>query len=155
MDTDEDHSVDAARAAAARDELGPWVVDFLASPGSDNAALGEALATSHRWWMGPVELPLDRLHRLAGPPGQPVVEVVEDDEWRDDVDDLAGKVEGGLEPPPVVVTYRRDLDQLVVEDGNHRLEAIRRTGQDRAWAVVGFETEEELNGFIAGGGGSG
>jgi hypothetical protein len=138
-----------ARAAAERNELGRWVTDFLASPGSDNAPLGEALAASHPWWIGPVELPLDRLHRLAGGPGEPVLEVVEEDEWRADVGDLAEKVEDGHEPPPVIVTFRPDRDQLVVEDGNHRLEAIRRAGGDQAWAVVGFGDERDLEHFVA------
>jgi hypothetical protein len=146
MDTD-DLTTEAARTAAERDELGRWVTEFLASPGSDNAALGEALAESHRWWLGPVELPLDRLHRLAGPPGAPVLEVVEEHEWRDDVQDLADQIEEGHEPPPVIVTYRDD--QLVVEDGNHRLEAIRRAGGSEAWAVVGFEEQAELERFLA------
>jgi len=140
-------TTETARSAAARDALGDWVADFLASPGSDNAALGESLSESHRWWIGPVELPLDQLHRLAGAPGEPVLEVVDDDDWRDDVDDLADKVEEGHEPPPVIVTYRDG--QLVVEDGNHRLEAIRRAGDDQAWAVVGFESEADLTGFVA------
>ncbi len=147
MDMNEDHSVEAARDAAARDELGSWVVDFLASPGSDNAALGEALSTSHRWWMGPVELALDQLHRLAGPADHPVLVAVEEHEWRDDVQDLADQIEEGHEPPPVIVTYRDD--QLVVEDGNHRLEAIRRAGGSEAWAVVGFEEQAELERFLA------
>ncbi len=38
MSTSEEYSVDAARAAAERDELDDWVARFLASPGSDNAA---------------------------------------------------------------------------------------------------------------------
>ena len=43
MTDDDSQSLDAARIAAARDELGAWVAEFLASPGSDNAALGEEL----------------------------------------------------------------------------------------------------------------
>jgi hypothetical protein len=39
--------------------------------------------------------------------------------------------------------------QLVVEDGNHRLEAIRRAGDDQAWAVVGFESEADRTAFVA------
>jgi len=138
---------ETARSAAEGEALGDWVAEFLASPGSDNAALGETLSASHRWWIGPVEVPLDQLHRLAGAPGEPVLEEVDEDEWRDDIDDLADKVEGGHEPPPVIVTYRDG--QLVVEDGNHRLEAIRRAGDDQAWAVVGFESEADRTAFVA------
>jgi hypothetical protein len=145
--SDEQFSVAAARAAAARGQLGRWVAEFLCSPGSDNPLLAEILAQSHPCWVGPVELPIDRLHRLAGPSGAPVLEVVEDDEWRDDVDGLATKVKAGHEPPPVVVTYRDD--HLEVEDGNHRLEALRRAGRAEAWAVVGFEDVAERDQFLA------
>lgn len=147
MADDDRYSVDAARAAAERDELGAWVAEFLASPGSDNAELAEELARGPRWWLGPLRLPIDQLHRLAGPSDQPVLVEVEEDEWRDDVEDLAEKVDGGFEPPPVVVTHRDG--QLVVEDGNHRIEGLRRTGERETWAVVGFDDPEERARFRA------
>lgn len=141
------HTVDGARRAAENDDLNDWVAGFLSSPGSDNAVLGQALTTPPRAWLGPVQLPIDQLHRLAGPPGAPVLETVSDDEWRDDVDDLAELVDDGLEPPPVIVTWSDG--QLVLEDGNHRVEALRRAGHDQAWAVVGFDRAEERDRFIA------
>lgn len=148
MSNDPAHSTDGARAAAARDELADWVADFLGSPGSDNGALGHLLTAAEPLvWLGPVQLPLDQLHRLAGPPGQPVLEPVEDHEWRDDVDDLAQRIKEGLEPAPVVVSHQGD--HLRLEDGNHRVEALRRAGYDQAWAVVGFENAEERDRFIA------
>jgi hypothetical protein len=140
-----EYSVDSARRAAERDELRDWVRRFLASPGSDNAELGEQLSKSHRWWIGPVELPLDRLNRLAGPPGAPVIEEVDEDEWRDDVDDLAEDVEEGWDPPPVVVTH--DDGQLLLEDGNHRVEGVRRAGGTTVWGVVGFDDPGERDRF--------
>jgi hypothetical protein len=143
----EHFSLESAQAAAARDQLGTWVADFLASPGSDNAELAALLSQSPRWWIGPIRLPLDQLNRLVGPPGAPVLETVEEDEWRDDVDDLASKVEDGHQPPPVIVSYRDD--ELVVEDGNHRIEALRRAGESDAWAVVNFEDERELERFVS------
>jgi hypothetical protein len=145
--TDETYSIETARAAAGRDELNEWVAAFLASPGSDNAPLAEQLTNPRRWWLGPVEVPLDQLNRLAGPPGHPVLETVDDDEWRDDVDDLAGRVEDGQEPPPVIATY--DDGELVLEDGNHRVEALRRAGEAQAWVVIGFDTPAERDEFVA------
>lgn len=140
------YSVDAARAAAEQDQLAEWVADFLASPGSDNAPLADKLSRPRRWWLGPVRLPLDQLHRLAGPPGEPVlVETRDEDWWRDDVDDLKEQVETGWDPPPVIVTYRGG--QLVLEDGNHRVEGLRRAGETAAWAVVGFEDPAERDRF--------
>jgi hypothetical protein len=70
---------------------------------------------------------------------------VDDEEWSPRVEDLADKVEDGFEPPPVIVVLREG--QLVLEDGNHRVEGLRRAGLDHAWAVVGFETSEECEHF--------
>ena len=140
-------SVESARAAAERDELGDWVSRFLASPGSDNAVLAALLSDRLRWWTGPVQLPIHRLHRLAGPPGDPVLYPVDDDYWRDDVEELGEKVEDGFEPAPVIVAYRDG--QLVLEDGNHRVEGLRRAGEDVAWALVGFESAEDRRQFAA------
>jgi hypothetical protein len=145
MTDDDSHSLDAARVAAARDELGAWVAEFLASPGSDNAALGEELTNGLRWWLGPVQIPLKRLHRLAGPRGDAVLCPVNEDDWRDDVDDLAQKVNDGWEPPPVIVSSRDG--QLVLEDGNHRVEGVRRSGAHDTWAVIGFDDPEERDRF--------
>ena len=72
---------------------------------------------------------------------------VDEDEWRDDVDDLEDKVEDGWEPPPMIVTYRDD--QLHLEDGNHRAEGLRRAGEREAWAVVSFDSPDERDRFLA------
>jgi hypothetical protein len=145
MDDVQDHSVTTARQAAERDELDDWVADFLASPGSDNPELGEQLTSRRRWWAGPVRLPLDQLNRLAGPPGAPVMREVDEDDWRDDVDELAAEIADGFEPPPVIVTHQGG--QLVLEDGNHRVEALRRAGRTAAWGVVAFDDPDERDAF--------
>jgi hypothetical protein len=142
---DRRYGLASARVAAERAELGRWVADFLSSPGSDNGALAHDLTVPPRWWLGPVEIPLDRLHRLAGPPGAPVLCAVDDDEWRDDVDDLAEQVGQDWEPPPVIASHRDG--HLVLEDGNHRVEALRRAGRDAAWTVIGFDMADERSRF--------
>ncbi|MCB1014005.1 MAG: hypothetical protein KDB10_02655, partial [Acidimicrobiales bacterium] len=80
---DERFTVHAAGEAADSGDLGGWVARFLASPGSDNPELAEELTAPPRWWFGPVRVPLDALHRLAGPADAPVLEVVDEEEWRD------------------------------------------------------------------------
>ena len=148
MTDDHPYSVTTAREAAERDDLAAWVAAFLASPGSDNAPLAEILSERPDNWTGPVQLPIDRLSRLAGPPGAPVLEEVEEHEWRDDVEDLKERVEG-WEPPPLIVTCRDD--QFLVEDGNHRIEGMRRAGVDEAWSIINFEDPAERDRFEAAG----
>ena len=71
---------------------------------------------------------------------------VDDDYWDERVDEMAERLEGdGWDPAPVIVSYRDG--RLVLEDGNHRVESLRRAGQDEAWAVVGFENEADRNAF--------
>lgn len=148
MDHDDQHefSVDGARRASERDDLNGWVRHFLSSPGSDNAELGEQLTEDPRWWIGPIQLAIGTLHRLVGPPEDPVLCPLDDDEWRDDVAEMAEKIDDDeWEPPPVVVMYRDG--HLVLEDGNHRVEGLRRAGEDQAWGVVGFESAEARDHF--------
>ena len=139
-------SLDAARRAAESDDVSTWVSEFLASPGSDNAALAASLADPPRSWAGPLLVPMDRLHRLAGPPDQPALDRFDDDDL-DRIDDMQESMEEGWEPPPAIVSYRDG--QLVVEDGNHRIEGLRRAGHERAWAVVGFEDVADRDRFAA------
>lgn len=146
-DDDSEFTVDGARHAAEHGDLESWVRRFLASAGSDNAELGEELTDRPRWWIGPLRVPIGALHRLVGPPEDPVLCPVDDDDWRDDVDEMAEKIDGDeWEPPPVVAMYRDD--QLVLEDGNHRVEGLRRAGEDEAWAVVGFESSQARERFV-------
>lgn len=147
MTDDHPFSLRSAQEAADRDELAPWVARFLASPGSDNAELARILSERPDNWTGPLPLPLDRLNRLAGPPGHPVLEEVEEHEWRDDVQDLADRVEEGWEPPPLIVTCTED--GFLVEDGNHRIEAMRRAGIEEAWSIINFEDPAERDRFEA------
>lgn len=137
MTDDLDLTVDGARRAAATDDLATWVHGFLCSPGSDNPVLADALLEPPRAWLGPVLVRFDQLHRLAGPADHPVLCPVDEDEWRDDVADLADKVDDGLEPAPVIASSRDD--QLVLEDGNHRVEAMRRAGRQDAWTIIAFD----------------
>jgi hypothetical protein len=145
MGADHLYSVEAARRAADRGELGEWVAEFLASPGSDNGGLAAKLSEPRRHWLGPVRLPIQRLHRFAGPPGHPVLRVTEREEWRDDVEQMAQSTDDASQLPPVVVTCRDGV--LLLEDGNHRVEGLRRAGADDAWAVVSFDTAEQRDGF--------
>jgi hypothetical protein len=142
-----DFSLQSARRAAEHDELHRWVARFLASPGSDNPVLGEQLTRRASSWLGPVRLPLSKLHRLAGPDGEPVLCAVDDDYWRDDVDEMSGKIEQGWEPPPVIVSFQNG--RLVLEDGNHRVESLRRAGERSCWAVVAFDDEDQRKQFTA------
>jgi hypothetical protein len=126
----------SARAAASEDRTAIWVGDFLASRGSDNAVLAAALAQKQHWWLGPMRVPLDDLVRLAGPEDDVLVPI-DEDEWEGDVGDMAQSIEEGWEPPPLLAEYQDG--RLLLQDGNHRYEALQREGAPDAWVLIFFD----------------
>ncbi len=128
----------SAQRAAGREEIALWVGDLLASPGSDNEILAAALAQKQHWWVGPVELPLEELVRLAGPEDDVLVPI-DDDVWEADISTMEESVEEGWEPPPLLAEHQ--AGRLLLQDGNHRYEALSRSGAPSAWVLIYFDDE--------------
>jgi hypothetical protein len=129
-------SLASAFAASKDDRLAIWVGEFLASRGSDNAALAAGLAQREHWWLGPLRVPVDDLIRLAGPEDEALVPV-EPEEWEGDVESMEESIERGWEPPPLLAQFQDG--RLLLQDGNHRYEALLRSGEREAWVLVWFD----------------
>jgi FMN phosphatase YigB (HAD superfamily) len=137
----------AAAAAAAREGCTPlWVGDFLASHGSDNVVLAAALAQRPHWWLGPVRVPLRALVRLAGPEDG-LEWHIDPAEWEHEVQAMGDELTHGWEPPPLLAQWTPR--GLLLHDGSHRLEALRRAGAHDAWALVWFDDEADRHAFAA------
>lgn len=139
-------SLESARAAAAAGHTARWVGELLASPGSDNEMLAAVLAQRELWWVGPVSLAVEDLIRLAGPEDDALCEIDESD-WEADVEAMTESVEQGWEPPPLLVEYQDG--RLVLQDGNHRYEALVREGASSAWVLVYFDDPADRDAFAA------
>lgn len=139
MSSDE-FTVQSAQDAADSGELAAWVAEFLASDGSDNAVLGQQLRGDYPIWFGPVDIRFDHLHRLAGPPDQPTLERLDADDI-ETVESMRESIDNGWTPPPFVATWQDD--HIMLEDGNHRVEGLRRSGHDRHPCIVGVTSEAE------------
>ncbi len=137
-------SLASTRAAAEADRTAIWVGDFLASRGSDNEVLAAALAQERHWWLGPIEVGLDELERLAGPEADVLVRI-EPGEWEGEVGGMEESLEHGWEPPPLLAEYRDG--RLLLQDGNHRYEALVRADAERAWVLVFFADAAERDAF--------
>lgn len=137
----------SAQAAAARDETARWVGDFLASSGSNNATLAAALAQRRHWWGGPLRVPLRDLVRLAGPEPDALVPVPPA-RWEHDVEAMEESLDGGWQPPPLLAEYRHG--KLLLQDGNHRYDALERANARTAWVLVYFDDPAERDAFLAG-----
>lgn len=125
-------SLASAQQAASAGRSAEWVGAFLASTGSDNAPLAAALAQRRHRWFGPVRVRTDDLVRLAGPePDAPAS--VDEPAWEHDVGGMAG-LGGGWEPPPLLAEWRHG--ELLLQDDNHRYEAVVRSGATHVWVLV-------------------
>jgi hypothetical protein len=144
----EEFSLASAQRAADEGTLSQWVVDFLASPGSDNAELAAALALSGAIYLGPVVVELDRLTPMAGPDEEQVLVPVPEEVWESDVEAMEHSFEEGWRPPPLLVSHHDG--KYYLEDGNHRYEALRRNGASSAWAILLFADEAERDGYLEG-----
>lgn len=138
-------SLASARAAACEGETARWVGDFLATEGG-NEILAAALAQDPHWWVGPVRVPLVALERLAGPEDEEVLCPIEPEEWEDDVAEMADLLEGGWEPPPLLAEHQDG--RLLLQDGNHRYEALSREGAEWAWVLIYFDDEAARDAFV-------
>lgn len=142
------YDLSSARRAAADGRTAEWVGEFLATDGG-NEILAAALAQDPHWWAGPVWLPLSSLERLAGPADEDVLCAVDPEEWEDDVAAMGEELEAGWEPPPLLARQEPD-GRLVLQDGNHRFEALSREGADGAWVLVYFDAPEARDAFVEG-----
>ena len=137
-------SVTSAFRAATEGQLAQWVGDFLASRGSDNATLAAGLAQREHWWLGPLWLPLERLVPLAGPDDDALCPV-DEDEWEADVDAMEESIDDGWEPAPLLAQF--DRGKLLLQDGNHRYEALTREGATHTWVLVWFDDPDDAREF--------
>ena len=64
--------------------------------------------------------------RLAGPEDDALVPI-DEDEWEGDVDEMEESLDDGWEPPPLLAEYQDG--RLLLQDGNHRYEALRARGR--------------------------
>jgi hypothetical protein len=93
-----------------------------------------------------VRVPLDELVRLAGPEDDALVPI-EEDEWEDDVGEMEQALEEGWEPPPLLAEYQDG--RLLLQDGNHRFEALQRDGAPDAWVLIYFDDLAARDAYLA------
>ena len=94
-----------------------------------------------------MRVPVDDLVRLAGPEDDVLVPI-DDAEWEDDVGSMAESLEEGWEPPPLLAEWQRG--ELLLQDGNHRYEALVRDGATEVWVFVYSDDPRARADFDAG-----
>lgn len=127
-------------AQAREGRMEAFIHEFLCSSGN-NSALSEGLKRQKRYWIGPVEMELDRLDRCGGP--EESMEYQEQQEhFETHISRMIEAIRNGWEVPPLIIECRGD--RLSIRDGNHRLVALQRAGIERTRIIVWFNSLDEL-----------
>ncbi len=84
--------------------------------------------------------------RLAGPEDEALVPI-QAGEWEQDVETMEESIEAGWEPPPLLAQLQDG--RLLLQDGNHRYEAMVRAGEPEAWVLIWFDDESEWERYRA------
>lgn len=138
-------NVHTAREYAEKNKIDEWVHLYLAAGEWANPGLSNGLKLKKRWWVGPLEIPLEQLVRKCGP--EPEMEyLMPPESWERRTNHIAMTVTDPLLLPPAIAEYRDG--KLVLADGNHRHEGVRRKGWSSLWAWIWFNSEEDFNVFV-------
>ena len=125
-------TVGEALEYASKGLIEDWVHLFLNSVG-DNIPFSEGLKLQKRYWLGPVFMELDYLKRCCGP--EPEMKfVVPAEGWEDHITYFQRLIRDEWDMPPLI--GENESDYLIVNDGNHRLEAMKREGIEKCWVII-------------------
>ena len=129
-----------AQAYAQSSRLEEWVHAYLATGEWANLGLSDGLKLQQRWWIDPIEVPLDLLIRVCGP--EPEMLYTQDAAgWEKRVGKISNSLEDSAALPPLIVHF--DDGDYIISDGNHRHEAMVRKGWSHCWIIIWYDSREE------------
>ena len=160
-----DFTVRGALRCAEQGRLDAWVHAYLGTAGvlhrdlGENSDYHERLAAwferEERFWAGPLEMPLSRLIRRLGPEAaMPWNEPRET--WERRVAAIQNAFEDPSAMPPLIARAvvpepgeASGAFQLLLNDGAHRHEALKRLGQTTCWVIVWFDSAAQRQVFLS------
>ena len=120
-----------------------WVHEFLLGPGK-NQPFSEGLKLIPRYFHLPKKISLRSLNRCCGP--EPEMEYFQPQEaWDSQVGNMRQALKNGWLPPPLIVSFDGNL---IINDGNHRHEALICEGYSTYWSIVWCSSEEDYGLFL-------
>ena len=125
-------TVEEALSFSKEGRVEEWVHLFLNSVG-DNVPFSEGLKLERRYWTGPLLIKFDKLRRCCGP--EPEMEYFNEPEgWEAEISKFQKLIRSGWEMPPLIAQH--EGNDIVVNDGNHRMEALKREGIEECWVII-------------------
>lgn len=136
--------LDSAKAYAEAGKLDTWIHLYLNEEGR-NIPFSDGLKLFDRYYIGPIQMPLNLFKRCAGP--EPEMKYQIHPEWfKIHVSQLEKAIRENPDMPPLIVHYVEGGFEL--NDGNHRHKAYENLGITQAWVIVWITEPEEYEEFM-------
>jgi len=113
------------------DQLRIQALEYLRGEG-DNVKLADRIESTVCQSIELVNFPLKNLKRIIGP-DKKLAYFEEEEIWERRVEKLVSVIEGGCKPLPLFAT--NFWGETTLADGNHRHEALVRSGIDSYWVI--------------------
>ena len=127
--------------------LSEWLSSFLTHSPSRNINLLRYINKDARYLLGPFQMKINQLKRIAGPGAQYPVEPAV---WETRIDRICTSLKDPRRLPPGII-YCRDVSDdtgkhpmYQLADGAHRHEALKRLGCKRMCIIAWMKTESQL-----------
>ncbi|CAN7750187.1 ParB N-terminal domain-containing protein [Paenibacillus sp. LjRoot56] len=106
---------------------------FFLNGEGDNVGLSEGLKMQKRYYLGPLEVEINRLDRVVGP--EQHMEYVENEDWWNyNINQICERIEGGWDMPPLIAENRNGI--FSIRDGNHRLGALEILKKEKYFVII-------------------
>ena len=150
-----DFTVRGALRCAEQGRLEAWIQAYLNTGKAFHQRLAAWFDREERFWTGPVEVPLGRLIRRYGPE-EAMLWKESRENWERRVTAIQNAFEEPREMPPMIARAVREelggeagVFRLLLNDGAHRHEALKRLGETTFWVLLWFDSAAQQREFIA------
>ncbi|WIV12711.1 chromosome partitioning protein ParB [Proteiniborus sp. MB09-C3] len=126
-----------------RDKIEEWIHMFLHDEG-DNFELSDGLKLEKRFFIGPIKIPLKLFERCCGPE-ENIKYKIDEIGFNERVCSIINRYKDGWDMPPLIINYCKG--KFVLNDGNHRYEALVRSYITEYYAIVWITDYEDYQRF--------
>lgn len=138
----------SAIQASKTNRIEQWIHKMLLQGDNPNIGLSEGLKKEKRYFTGPVKIKLTEFKRASGPEDHMLYRVNEE-YFNHRVKKMVDEIKSGWDVPPLLIECQDEDFHMC--DGNHRYEALRRSGRDEYYAIFWYTTTKQkklLNSYI-------
>lgn len=134
-------TLEEAVTYASQGKAHDWIQAYLREEG-DNIPFADGLLLEKRFYTHPLKIDLNKFNRICGPEENMKFRVSKDI-FEQKVSNIIERRQKGWDMPPLIINYDKGVFDL--NDGNHRHEAMLRSGVNEYYAVFWATGRQDYN----------